>query len=52
MDNDDILKKIFKIIGIAALVAIPVLFICKKCQSQDENYSDDDTNIFSEELSA
>lgn len=53
MDNDDFLKKMLKIVGIAALVAIPIFFICKKCQLQDDNYEDDDnSNIFSEELSA
>ena len=52
MDDDKNMKKFLKIIGIAALVAVPVFFLVKKLRGQESVPSQsDDANIFADELS-
>jgi hypothetical protein len=51
MSEDNGLKKILKVAGIVALIAVPVLILMKKVKNQSSSKSgDDDTNIFSSEL--
>jgi hypothetical protein len=51
MTEDTGLKKILKIAGIVALIAVPVLILMKKKKNQSSaETNDDDTNIFSSEL--
>jgi len=51
MTEDSGLKKILKIAGIVALIAVPVLILMKKRKNQSsEEQTDDDSNIFSSEL--
>lgn len=52
MNEDKTVNKFLKVIGIAALVAVPVFFLLKKKHQQEkENIQQDDSDIFSEELS-
>ena len=52
MDNDKSVEKFLKILGVAALVAVPVFFLVKKLRNTEtEPLSSDDPNIFAEELS-
>jgi len=51
MTEDTGLKKVLKIAGIVALIAVPVLILMKKKNNQSSaESSDDDANIFSSEL--
>ena len=52
MNEDKTFNKFLKVVGIAALVAVPVFFLLKKKNQQEqESAPQDDSNIFSEELS-
>ncbi len=52
MDEDKSIKTFLKIVGIAALVAIPVVFLVKKLRADEgESLSGEDGNIFSEDFS-
>ncbi len=53
MNEDNTVNKFLKIVGIAALVAVPVFFILKKKRQQDQESSvQDEANIFSEDFSS
>ncbi len=52
MDESKSITKLLKWIGIAALAAVPLLFILNKLRAhQVETTEDDSSNIFAEELS-
>jgi len=51
MKEDTGFKKILKIAGIVALIAVPVFLIIKKKKKQSSRgINDDDSNIFSSDL--
>lgn len=51
MDEDKTFTKVLKVVGIAALVAVPVFFLLKKRRQQEqEPVQHEDSNIFAEEL--
>ena len=52
MDNETGIEKFLKILGVAALVAVPVFFLVKKIRDSETKPSPGgDPNIFAEELS-
>ena len=52
MDNETSIEKFLKILGVAALVAVPVFFLVKKIRDSETKPSPGgDPNIFAEELS-
>ncbi len=51
MDDNNKLEQVLKIVGIAALVAVPIFFLVKKLRENDTPRSRaEDSNIFTEEL--
>lgn len=51
MDEEIGMKKILKWAALAALIALPVIVLFRKCKEQEsETNMDDESNIFAREL--
>ena len=51
MDDKNKLEKVLKIVGIAALVAVPIFFLVKKMRENEvQKVQSEDSNIFADEL--
>ena len=52
MNDDKTFKRFLKVVGIAALVAVPIFFFLKKRRMQElDSSGSENPNIFAEELS-
>jgi hypothetical protein len=51
MDDNRRIEKVLKIVGIAALVAVPIFFLVKRLRTNEAQKAEgEDTNIFTEDL--